>query len=55
MKNVITMTKRVDDYIIWKRGLGYSQKTEYQELLRFASFAESIDHSGPLTTKLAIE
>lgn len=55
MKKVITMTRRVDNYIIWKRGLGYSQKTEYQELLRFANFAESINHSGSLTTKLAIK
>jgi len=55
MKNPESMIDRVNNYILWKRGLGYSQKTEAGELLRFAKFAESINQKGPITTDLALK
>lgn len=55
MNSLITMKQRVNRYIVWKRGLGYSQKTEAGELVRFARFADSNSHQGPLTTGLILE
>ena len=55
MKKPENMLQRVNNYISWKRGLGYSQKTEAGELLRFAEYADSINHMGPLSTELTLK
>jgi integrase len=48
------MVKLVEDYLACRRKLGFALKIEGQELLRFAKFADQIDHRGPITTELAI-
>ena len=39
----------VDDYLIARRGLGFSLETPEWLLRDFASHADRIGHSGPLT------
>jgi integrase len=49
------LTQQVEEYIEYKRSLGYQIKIEAQELKRFASYAHSIGHNGSLTTELAMQ
>jgi integrase len=49
------ITLQVEEYISYKRSLGYVIKIEAQELRRFASYTRSIDYNGSLTTDLAME
>ena len=48
------MTERVKQYVKYRRNLGWKMSVESGELLRFARFADNIDHRGPLTTELAL-
>lgn len=52
--STITMVKRVDEYLVQRRRLGYALKIEGAELLRFARFADDLGHQGHLTTALAL-
>ena len=49
-----TMTDRVETYVKWKQGAGYSLKGTAAELRRFARFADSIEHQGPVTISLTL-
>ncbi len=48
------MTAQVEAYIAFKRGLGFQLTVEAQELRRFATFARVQNHTGPVTTDLAL-
>ena len=45
----------VDDYLIARRGLGFSLETPEWLLRDFASHADRIGHSGPLTIELMVQ
>lgn len=51
--NLISM--QVEEYISYKKGLGYQIKIESQELKRFASYTVSIGYEGSLTTDIAFQ
>jgi integrase len=48
------MSKKVEQYLQLRRGLGYKLQTEGKLLQQFAAFADAADHRGPLTTELAL-
>ena len=45
----------VDEYLTVRRGLGFDLETPEWQLRNFASYADRIGHSGPLTIELAVE
>jgi integrase len=49
------MIDRVETYVAWKRSAGYSLKGTADELRRFALFADSNSHEGPLTVSLILQ
>ena len=49
-----SITTQVEAYIAFKRGLGFQLAVEAQELRRFATFARAQNHTGPVTTDLAL-
>lgn len=49
-----TMARRVEEYLAYRRALGYQLKIEGQMLLCFARYADESGHRGPLTTELAL-
>lgn len=49
------ISKQVEEYIAYKRGLGYQIKVESEELKRFAAYTVAIGHGGSLTTDIAFE
>ena len=51
--NLLSM--QVEEYICYKRGLGYQIKVEAQELRRFAAYTVSIGHEGSLTTDVTFQ
>lgn len=54
MLNENLLTRQVEEYISYKRSLGYKIKIEAQELRRFAAYTRSIDYEGSLTSDLAV-
>ena len=50
-----TMTTRVEEYLAYRRALGYQIRTEAQMLQSFARYADDSGHQGPLTTELALQ
>lgn len=54
MKKQPTMLFLVQDYLAFRRQLGFTLRSMGQELLLFARYADRIGHSGPLTTELAV-
>lgn len=54
MLNSNRITRQIEEYIAYKRSLGYVIKTESQELRRFARYTRDIGHDGSLTADLAI-
>ena len=54
MNDPSTMVGRVQQYVKYRQGLGWKMSVQSKELLRFARFADSIGHCGPLTTELAL-
>lgn len=54
MKTSDSMTARVEEYLRYRRALGYALRTEGGMLLNFARFADGSAHHGPLTRELAI-
>lgn len=54
MKPLPSMEALVAEYLTLRRNLGFQMKIEGAELTRFARYAESIGHRGPLTTELAV-
>jgi site-specific recombinase XerD len=48
------ITKQVEEYITYKRSLGYVIKVEAQELRRFAKYTRDIGYNGPLTVDISM-
>lgn len=53
MSNLIS--KQIEEYIAYKKGLGYQIKIESQELKRFAAYTVAIGYEGSLTTDIAFQ
>jgi integrase len=49
-----TMADRVEEYLAYRRALGYQLHIEGQMLLSFARYADQSGQRGPLTTELAL-
>jgi len=54
MKSVPNMSVKVDQYLKFRRGLGYRLRIEGRLLQQFGRFADSVGHKGPLTIELAL-
>ncbi len=54
MNTLAEMHTKVESYLACRRHAGFSLRTEGQQLLRFARFADRSGHRGPLTLKLAV-
>ena len=54
MKTSDSMAVRVEEYLQYRRTLGYALRTEGGMLLNFARFADQSGHRGPMTRDLAI-
>ena len=50
-KNMFTLAQ---EYLDYRRKLGFKLKIEGQQLLRFAEYADQSGHQGPLTAELAL-
>lgn len=55
MKSHATMVQRAEAYLAARRRLGFQLRIEGGELLRFARYADSSGHRGPITTEIALE
>lgn len=51
----MSMIAAAEDYLAFRRKLGFALHIEGEQLLRFARFAERIGHNGPLTVELALQ
>jgi integrase len=49
-----TMVDRVNEYLTYRRALGYQLRVEGQMLQSFARYADESGHRGPVTTELAL-
>lgn len=54
MTHPTTMIEKAEEYLAYRRGLGYQLRTEGRLLLQFGRYADNIGHDGPLTTELAL-
>lgn len=54
MKRASTISAKVEQYLVFRRGLGYRLKTEGHLLQQFGQFADACGHRGPLTVELAL-
>lgn len=54
MKGAPSLVALAEEYLAFRRGLGFAMRVEGAELLRFARYAGSIGHRGPITTDLAV-
>lgn len=50
-----SMIKHAQEYLQFKRKLGYQLYTEGKELFLFARYTDQIGHKGPVTTELAVQ
>ena len=50
----MTMQEAVAAYLAFRRSLGYEMVIEGAELRRFATFADTVGHTGPVTTEGAL-
>jgi site-specific recombinase XerD len=48
------IARQVEDYIAYKRSLGFKITIEAEELRRFSKFADTAGHSGAITSDIAI-
>lgn len=53
MNGLRSMVELVEEYLDYRRRLGFQLRIEGQMLLEFARYADRTGHSGPLTTELA--
>jgi len=44
-----------EEYLNFRRKLGFALRIEGEELLRFARYADQIGNQGPVTTHLAVQ
>ena len=54
MSESTPMVDLVEEYLDYRRRLGFQLRIEGQMLLEFARYADRSGHSGPLTTELAV-
>ena len=54
MSEPTRMVHLVEEYLSYRRRLGYQLRIVGQMLLEFARYADRVGHSGPLTTELAV-
>ena len=54
MRRRSSVAALAEEYLSFRRDLGFALKIEGEELLRFARHADGIGHRGPLTTDLAV-
>lgn len=54
MTRVTSMMNKVEQYLQFRRSLGYQLRIEGRQLQKFAAFADSERHRGPLTIELAV-
>jgi integrase len=52
--NTLTMAERVEEYLAYRRALGYQIRVEGRMLQSFACYADTSGHRGPLTSELAL-
>ena len=55
MKRQKTMITQVEEYIAYKRKLGFKLGTQASQLLNFAKYADESDHVGPVTIELILK
>ena len=55
MNNENLLTRQTEEYITYKRSLGYKITVEAEELRRFAAYTRSIGHDGSITSDLAMQ
>lgn len=49
------ITRQIEEYITYKRSLGYIIRIETQELRRFAKYTRTIGYDGPITVELCLQ
>jgi integrase len=54
MKPLPSMVSLVEDYLDYRRRLGFALECDVRRLLGFARFADTIGHHGPITQELAV-
>src|SRR5262249_25923827 len=54
MSKSTPMVNLVEEYLVYRRRLGYLLRAEGQMLLEFARYADRLGRRGPLTTELAL-
>ncbi|MFM0101198.1 tyrosine-type recombinase/integrase [Paraburkholderia nemoris] len=54
MKPATTMVSLVEDYLEYRRRLGFALESDARRLLCFARFADQVGHRGPITEELAL-
>jgi integrase len=54
MSEPTPMVQLAEEYLDYRRRLGYQLRIEGQMLLGFARYADRVGHTGPLTTELAV-
>jgi hypothetical protein len=54
MSQSTPMVRLVEEYLDYRRRLGYQLRIEGQMLLEFARYADRSGHCGPLTTEFAV-
>jgi len=52
-KSILPWSSLVEEYVAYRRKLGFALTSDADLLLTFARFAETMRHEGPLTTELA--
>jgi len=50
-----TMVAMANEYLAYRRQLGFQLKIEGQQLLQFAKFVDGLRHDGSLTTEVALQ
>jgi len=55
MNNLKTMKERVQEYLSYRRSLGFKHLIDGQQLLRFANYVDSKNYYGPITEQIAVE
>lgn len=49
------ISKQIEEYIVYKRSLGYMIKIESQELRHFAKYTREIGYNGSITAELSLQ
>ena len=55
MKKILSMRSRVNEYLDYRRSLGYKLAVTGRRLLKFADYADKKKFRGPITEELIIE